>query len=323
MFHEEVLETGAVLMREDFGKINQTPSHIGHVAIRAHVLHMQHREASRVLIEITGLVNTGIPDPVKIQLEINQLRICLLEQQLVRYVAIDRSELEIVIVIGHFKAGTARGLACVIEGFDEPFKVAKRAFIGLQEGDHDIALPDCERRFDHGIEIITHGRELNVGGRRGEPVAVEDRANLGGSAIEVSGELHLLVTERGYSSQCALEILRQFIAQRIQLQAWACDLPALGQAVPQRRTGSRQKDGMAQKRAPGQWFRTEIAEYSRSGQVLPLFFLLLLVAACCCLMLLVLDGPLAQRLPHPTGPGRGNSGLNEAYTFHAIANSRN
>ena len=118
---EVVLDSGLVALSEDGAEIDRPLSDVHHLFVRQSggVLDVNERESLRVLVEEVDRIGSAIYHPKEIHLEVDERRIGLLEQNVVRPGAVDCLELEVVVVVGEAEASRFRLLPGSIPDYKE------------------------------------------------------------------------------------------------------------------------------------------------------------------------------------------------------------
>ncbi len=100
---------------KDACEVNCSASDVCKLSILIHVFHMNQGKSSRMAIEILYRLLSTLCDPIKVHLHLHQFRIGLGEQNVVWESAVERRELEIMIVIRELDSELFAGLPCAVD----------------------------------------------------------------------------------------------------------------------------------------------------------------------------------------------------------------
>ena len=185
-----------------------------------HVLHVPHREATRILREECVRILFCEDRPVEVQLEVHERRIRLAHQDIeARGPAVQFRELRRMVVIGETDAGIATHRAPLVEfrgsALPRIDSAISREWIRRER---DVLLPDHLRRPDLRCRVLAHQLCAGVRARRDEREPVEDRPHLLGRTIVVAGELQVRVANPRHLRERPVEIFFEQVANGVELQ---------------------------------------------------------------------------------------------------------
>src|ERR1700682_6291473 len=103
---EVMLETSLVALRKDGAEVDFSLTYIHHLVVGrpGRILHMCQGESVREAIEIIEGISAAEYDPVNVHLEVDERGICLAQQNIEPPHAVDRFQLEIVVVVREAKS---------------------------------------------------------------------------------------------------------------------------------------------------------------------------------------------------------------------------
>src|SRR2546423_15104095 len=96
-----MLEASLLALRQDSAKGDLSLAYIHHLVVgrAGRILHMRQREPMREAIEIIQWISAAKYDPVDVHLEVDEPGVRLTEQNVERPHAVDRLQLEVVVVV--------------------------------------------------------------------------------------------------------------------------------------------------------------------------------------------------------------------------------
>src|SRR5260221_4674947 len=115
MFDEDVLHSFFLAFLENFLPRNNSFPDVHDVSRRVHVLDVEQRETSPIFLHESNRIGSAVSNPVHVHLEDNELRICVLDQEIEWHLSIDRWKLVVVIVKSELKSRLLCLLARLVE----------------------------------------------------------------------------------------------------------------------------------------------------------------------------------------------------------------
>src|SRR5438270_851627 len=188
-------------MSQEFDRAGCPAVAAGTVGIVHVILHMDKREAAGIFIEICDWIFSRNGDPAEIHFHGDELGIRLCEKKIVREFSAEsfgRLEFERVVVIAKLNASFLAFLAGFVKKLGGAFPSAGlSALLLVNPRTNDVAVADDFGGLESFRPLVFDSGIVDVGGRRGEAVLVEKRANVFRRMLEIAGELDFLVAGRG------------------------------------------------------------------------------------------------------------------------------
>ena len=140
-----MLDTRLLGFREYFLEIDRATAYFGHLAILFHVLDVYQAETSRKAIEVRQGILFPFDRPEQVHFHFHQLRIGIVQDDVIRHLAVFGFELKIMIVIRELDPGFLALLPGSIEGIGRPLPSVRCAHALVDERTNQIRLTDRVR----------------------------------------------------------------------------------------------------------------------------------------------------------------------------------
>src|SRR5437773_7973703 len=219
IFNEIMFDTGLTRVREKILPVDGALTDIGHApavfdglahgalvaAVGTRVFHpvfyVNEGEAAGIFFEISEGILSGDADPAEIHFHADEFGIGLGEKKIVRELAAESFgwlEFEGVIVIAELDAGFCAGFSGFIEKIDSALPTAGLGtLLFVDPGTNDVTVADHFRGLESFGPSIFNDGIVDVAGRRGKGVFIDQLANFFRRVAEIAGEFDLLVAGGG------------------------------------------------------------------------------------------------------------------------------
>ena len=178
---------------------------------------MHERKASGIAAEISQWILLCLGDPEQVHFHFDQIRVSVLQQSVIRHLALVCLKFEIVIVIGELDSRFLAVLGDPIECISDALPAVGCAHLLIDKWTHDITLPQRMRRLQGLGEVALNGLVGNVCGGRRQAVAIEHLSNVLRRIIKKAREFYLAVTDFSDLGKRTFKVLFHEIANGIEL----------------------------------------------------------------------------------------------------------